>query len=105
MDGPPTGAYDPPDPNSVFTTTAVNLGWYNTGNSNDGPATVMRLVIDVSEVDGADVSGGFGSVYFSNTGPHTGRDILVADLASATGTKRTVSYLKPLAGNFYVKGQ
>jgi hypothetical protein len=76
------GAYDPADPNGVFTTTDINLGWYDNVSSNDGPATVMRLVIDVSEVDGADVSGGFGSVYFSTTGPAQQGDILVADLAS-----------------------
>jgi hypothetical protein len=96
------GAYDPPDPNEVFTTTALNLGWYDTAESNDGPATVMRLVIDVSEVDGADVSGGFGSVYFSTTGPANKDDILVADLASGTSTVDLAPALRPYSGEFYV---
>ena len=90
----------------MFTTTELNLGWYDTDtDSNDGPATVMRLVIDVSEVKGADVSGGFGSVYFTMTGPENEGDILVADLASGTGTIETLPLLKTLSGNFYVKGE
>jgi len=98
------GTYDPPDPDEVFTTTALNLGWYDTGNSNDGRATVMRLVFDVSEVEGADVSEGFGSVYFSTTGPAEHGDILVADLDSATGTLRTLPLLKTYNGQFLVRG-
>lgn len=99
------GTYDPADPNAVFTTSEANLGWYDTDTaSNDGPATVMRIVIDVSEVDGADVSGGFGSVYFSTTGPANKDDILVAELASGTGTKLTED-LKTYGGEFYVIGQ
>ncbi len=99
------GAYDPPDPDEVFTTTDVNLGWYDTAESNDGPATVMRIVIDVSDVDGADVSEGFGSVYFSTTGPAAKEDILVADLDSGTSTAESAPGLKSLSGNFYVKGE
>ncbi len=99
------GAYDPPDPNEVFTTTDINLGWYDRVSSNDGPATVMRLVIDVSEVEGADVSEGFGSVYFSTGGPTQQEDILVADLASGTSTADLAPALKSLSGEFYVKGE
>ena len=98
------GAYDPPDPDAVFTTTELNLGWYDTDtDSDDGPAAVMRLVIDVSEVDGADVSEGFGSVYFSTSGPAEVGDIRVAQLSWGTATIQTVPDLKSLIGNFYVK--
>jgi hypothetical protein len=99
------GAYDPPDPDPEFTTTGINLAWYDTVESNDGPATIMRIVIDVSEVEGADVSEGFGSVYFSTAGPAEKEDILVADIASETGTANSVPGLKWLSGEFYVKGK
>ena len=99
------GAYSPADPSGEFSTTEANLGWYDTNTaSEDGLATVMRIVIDVSEVDGADVSSGFGSVYFSTTGPTGKDDILVAELNSGTGTKLT-SGLKTYWGEFYVKGE
>jgi hypothetical protein len=42
----------------VFDSSAVNLDWFDLVESEDGPAAVMRLVIDVSQVDGADVSAG-----------------------------------------------
>ena len=99
------GAYDPPDPNEVFTTGAINLGWFDGASSNDGPATVMRIVIDVSDVDGADVSTGFGSVYFSQSGPVGKDDILVATLASETATAESAPGMTTLTGNFYVKGE
>ena len=99
------GAYDPPDPDPEFTTTGINLGWYDMAESNDGPATVMRLVIDVSEVKDADVSEGFGSVYFSTTGKIGKDDILVADLDSGTCTAESAPDLKSLSGEFYVKGE
>ena len=100
------GGYDPPDPNEVFTTTALNLGWYDTDtDSEDGPAAVMRLVIDVSGVKNADVSGGFGSVYFSTTGPAAHDDILVADLASGTASVRSAPRLETYSGEFYVVGE
>jgi hypothetical protein len=99
------GTYDPADPDTIFTTGAVNLGWYDTNTaSNDGPATVMRIVIDVSDVPDADVSGGFGSVYFSTSGPKDEDDILVAELNSGTGTKLS-NGLETYGGSFYVKGQ
>jgi hypothetical protein len=98
------GAYDPPDPNEVFTTTDINLGWYDCAESHDGPATVMRIVIDVSEVEGADVSEGFGSVYFA--AQKTGKtDILVAVLASETYTAESAPNAESLSGNFWVKGE
>ncbi len=99
------GDYDPPDTTYTFTTTTVNIGWFDTVESHDGPATVMRLVIDVSEVSGADVSGGFGSVYFSTAGPKAQADILVAELDSGTGSAVGGSSLVALSGEFYVNGQ
>jgi hypothetical protein len=100
------GTYDPSDPDAIFTTSEINLGWYDTNAaSSDGPGSVMRIVIDVSDVDGADVSGGFGSVYFSTTGPASEDDILVAELNSGTSTKLISGGLKTFWGEFYVKGQ
>ena len=99
------GAYDPPDPNEAFTTTDINIGWYDNVSSNDGPGTVMRIVIDVSDVTGADVSTGFGSVYFSQSGPTGKDDILVATLSSETATAESAPGMKSFSGNFYVKGE
>jgi hypothetical protein len=72
---------------------------------SDGPGTVMRLVIDVGELDGADVSAGFASAYFSTTGPANKDDILVADLASGTSTADLAPALKSYSGEFYVLGE
>lgn len=58
------GGYYPPNQSGRFTTAGINLDWYDCAASNDGRATVMRIVIDASGVDGADVLGSFGSVYF-----------------------------------------
>ena len=99
------GAYDPPDPNEAFTTTDINIGWYDNVSSNDGPATVMRIVIDVGDVTDADVSEGFGSVYFSTSGPTGKDDILVATLSSETATAESAPGMKSFSGNFYVKGE
>jgi len=99
------GAYQPPDLTYQFETTGINIGWYDTVDSENGPAAVMRLVIDVSEVEGADTSGGFGSVYFSQTGPTNPEDILVADVESETGHCFGGCNMHPLNGSFYVKGQ
>jgi len=97
------GAYDPADPNEVFTTTDINLGWYDSAESNDGPATVMRIVIDVSEVSNADVSAGFGSVYFTTTGPTRPSDIFLADLTAEVSTADSAPAMESLSGEFYVK--
>ncbi len=99
------GAYQPPDLTYEFETTAINIGWYDTVDSENGPAAVMHLVIDVSAVEGADTSGGFGSVYFSQTGPANPEDILVADVESETGHCFGGCNMHPLSGNFYVKGE
>ena len=87
----------------VSRSAVVNLAWFDTDSSHDGPA-VMRLVIDVSDVDGADTTGGLGSVYFSQTGPADASDIEVAEFQSATGTRDGGSGLVPLNGTFYVTG-
>ena len=56
-------------------------------------------------VPGADVSGGFGSVYFSQAGPKAQKDILVAELDSGTGSAVNGSSLVAFSGEFYVKGE
>jgi len=97
-----------PEPAWTDRPAALNLGWYDTDpDTSDGPGAVavMRIVIDVSQVDGADVSGGFGSVYFSTTGPAQPGDILVAGLDCGTGTTVTLPLLKTYAGAFYVVGE
>jgi hypothetical protein len=66
---------------------------------------VLRLVIDVSAVEGADVSGGFGSVYFSQSGPANPGHILVAFFQSESGCRYGGMTLVPLNGKFYVKGE
>ncbi len=97
------GAYDPPHPTGKFITTGINLGWFDCAASHDGPAAVMRIVIDVSEVDGADVSAGFGSVYF---GAKIGRDdIQVADLTSGTFTAESAPNVESLSGSFWVTAE
>ncbi len=73
--------------------------------SVDTSATVMRLVIDVSNVSGADVSGGFGSVYFTTAEPTGKDDILVVTLSSETATAESAPGMKSFSGNFHVKGE
>lgn len=72
------GKYDPTGTLATYTTTALNAAWYDTdANSNDGPAAILRLVIDVSKVAGANTSGGLGSVYFT---AGSSSDIRLADI-------------------------
>lgn len=100
------GAYSPLGTSYVYSTTDLNANWYDTtGSSDDGPAAVMRVTIDVSGVSGADVSGGFGSVYFSTTGPADGNDIKVADFAAAAAHAFDQGQPEALTGAFYVNGQ
>ena len=98
------GAYLPPAGEYVFDAGAVNLDWFDLVESEDGPAAVMRLAIDVSQVDGADVSEGFGSVYFSQSGPASAGDIKVADFSSAVSTRSAGSAMSTLAGELFVRG-
>jgi hypothetical protein len=100
------GAYEPADPAAIFTPGAVNLGWFDIDTTEiDGAATIMRIVIDVSDVAGADVTSGFGSVYFSTSGPASEGDILVAELNSGTRIKQMSGAMTTFWGEFYVKGQ
>jgi hypothetical protein len=96
------GAFAPVSPAYDFEPVLINLCWFDRVDSFDGPAPIMRLVIDVSGVPGADTSGGFGSVYFSQSGPLELADILVAELQSATGTSADGG-LSVLTGRFYVR--
>jgi len=97
------GAYLPADLTYEFEVTGINIAWFDTQDSHDGPAAVLRLVIDVSDVEGADVSEGFGSVYFGNK---IGKDdILVAYLASGTYTAESAPNAESLSGSFWVKGE
>jgi len=100
------GAYSPLGSSYVYSTTDINANWYDTtGSSNDGPAAVLPVTIDVSGVGGADVSGGFGSVYFSTTGLIDGSDIKVADLAAALAHAYDQGEPQTLTGAFYVNGE
>lgn len=56
----------------------------------------------MSGVAGADTSGGFGSVYFSQSGPTSGGDIKVADFNSAASVSSTEEALYQHNGAFYV---
>ncbi|MCA9244771.1 MAG: hypothetical protein KDA32_12485 [Phycisphaerales bacterium] len=88
----------------TYTTTEFDVAWFDTsGTSNDGPAVVMRIVIDVSGVSGADTSSGSGSVYYSETGPATAGDIEVATFAAATGVDSLGATLTTISGSFYAK--
>lgn len=102
--GTTVGRYDPTGDAAVFGTGEINVAWIDTATSLTGPATVMRLVIDVSNVTNADVSGGFGSVYFAQV-PAGNFDIQVAEISSGHGNKEDGGTLVPFSGKFYVTGQ
>ncbi len=88
----------------TYTTGEFDIAWFDTsGASHDGPAAVMRIVIDVSGVSGADTSSGFGSVYYSETGPAAAGDIEVATFEAATGVDSLGATLTTIGGSFYVK--
>lgn len=90
-----TGAY-------TYTSTAINAAWYDmNASSNDGPAAVFRIVINVSGVNGADTSGGLGSVYFTTGSPGSG-DIKVADMTFDVEHKYADSGSTVTVGSFYV---
>jgi len=97
------GGCHPLSPSYAYTTTSIHAAWLDWDtDSNDGPAAIVRLTIDVSGVTGADVSGGLGSVYFSTTGPATGGDIKVAGLALDCATKYGGATFETLSGEFFV---
>ncbi|MCC6358906.1 MAG: hypothetical protein IT450_09195, partial [Phycisphaerales bacterium] len=84
----------------------IDASWYDMNTaSNDGPAAVFRLVINVENVSGADVSGGLGSVYFSTSGPAQQGDIKVADMTFEPVHAYTHSSSLATTGSFYVNGQ
>lgn len=86
----------------VYTTSTMNVAWYDTNTtSNDGPAAIMRLCIDVTNVSGKDTSGGFGSVYFT-TGSGGSGDIKVADVTIDVDHKYLDSGSTVLTGAFFV---
>jgi hypothetical protein len=97
------GSCNPEHPAYTYTTEEIDALWYDIDDaSNDGPAAVFRIVIDVSSVSGADTSGGLGSVYFSTTGPADPGHIKVADLHTQTGRKFNGAEVDELEGAFYV---
>lgn len=89
-----TGAY-------TYSSTAINAGWYDNTSSNDGPAAVFRVVINVSSVSGANTGGGLGSVYFTTGSPGSG-DIKVADMTFEIGHKYANTASTVTVGAFYV---
>ncbi|MFN0135557.1 MAG: hypothetical protein ACKVS9_05495 [Phycisphaerae bacterium] len=92
-----TGAYS-------YTDTSVSASWYEMAVSSDGPAAIMRIAIDVTDVTGTDTGSGFGSVYFSTTGPTNVTDIEVADITVKVTHAYADSGSSSLTGSFYVKG-
>ncbi len=87
----------------AYVSTGVNVAWFDLDDeSHDGPAAIMRIVLDVSAVTGADTSGGFGSVYFSDSGPTDPGHIKVADFESAAAAESAGEELNTLLGAFYV---
>ena len=64
----------------------------------------MRIVLDVSQVEDANVSNGFGSAYFSTTGPIGRNDIRIATLQTETGSTADVDAMTTFDGYFYVNG-
>lgn len=88
----------------VYTNSSINAAWYDTNaTSNDGPAGVFRVVIDVDGVTGANTTGGFGSVYWDATGGSAGAgDIKVADMTFDVDHKYLDSGSTVVTGSFYV---
>lgn len=85
----------------TYSGTAIDAAWYDMAESSDGPAAVLRIVIDVFKVEGKNTSGGFGSVYFTAGSPGAG-DIKVADMTFDVGHKYVDSGSTTLTGSFYV---
>lgn len=97
------GGYAPLAAAPSYSTTSYNVVWFDNATSDDGPAAVLRVVIDVSAVSGADTSSGLGAVYFSQTGPTTIGDIVVAEIDAAFTVASTGQALQTITGEFYVK--
>ena len=62
----------------TFSDSVFDVVWYDVVESQNGRKAMCRIVMDVSNVSNIDVSGGFGSVYFSFNGPHDLADVHVA---------------------------
>jgi hypothetical protein len=58
----------------------------------------LRLVLDVSDVSGAGASGGFGSVYFSSSGPTSGGDMKRSKNRQRSPAKRARRPRSPVLG-------
>lgn len=87
----------------VYTDTSINAAWYDmNANSHDGPAAVLRLVLDVTNVAEANTSAGLGSVYFSTNGPASAGHIKVADLTFEPEHKHAEAGSLVISGSFYV---
>lgn len=100
------GSCHPLSGSMVYSTTTIHAAWIDWDvDSDDGPAAICRLVIDVSGVSGADTSGGLGSVYFSTTGPASGNDIKVASIHAFAAHKYEGATMTDLEGDFYVVGE
>ena len=99
------GAFAPAAAEYTFVTDAINIVWFDKVESFDGPGLVMRLVLDVGHVENADVSEGFGSVYFSTSGPRSEHDIRLATCTAVTGLRPAAEGLATLNGAFYVTGK
>ena len=98
------GAYSPSDADAIFTAGAANLAWYDRAASHDGPATILRIVLDVSQVEDANVSSGFGSVYFTTGATRNAGDIRIATIEAQIGSTDNGDALTTLTGYFYVNG-
>jgi hypothetical protein len=101
------GKYSPGTGQFAYTDTSIDAGWYDTNlSSEDGPAAVFRVVLDVSGVSGAKTQSGFGSVYFSQTGsPNLPTDIRLADLTFRVFHARPDQGTTITTGSFFVLGQ
>jgi len=100
------GGCHPLSPDFTYTTTSVHAAWLDWDvESNDGPAAILRVTLDVSAVSGADTSGGLGSVYYSTSGPNNIADIKVGDLALDVMHKYAGATATEEGGSFYVVGE
>ena len=61
-------------------------------------------MLDVSQVEDADVSGGFGSLHFTTTAARSTGDVRIATLEAKIGFTANGNALTPFDGYFYVCG-